>query len=214
MSRVKLVFAVFVAALSGSVMTSDSAIAAEGWLIKGTLLSGIAKLANTTFVDEVSELTFSGTTIRCKGTTLEAVGPQLESPNMASAASLIFKECEVTSGGACKLTSGASIGTVPILTEVTLDGQLAVRGVIKTQNGSNTFATVFLEGENCAVQGRQAITGDVSWLAPTGQDERTLQLLGVNITEASKLLKEGGLGASLKGSYLGKLASPLPWSFM
>jgi hypothetical protein len=213
MSRAKVVLAVIVV-LGVGAMASSAVAAGEGWLIKGTLLSGIAKLANTTFVDEVTRMTFSGTEITCSGSTVEAVGPQLESPNMASATSLIFKECAVTSGGNCTLTSGASIGTVPILTEVTLDGPLAVRGVIKTQNGTNTFATVLLEGANCGVQGKQAITGDVSWLAPTGQDERTLQLLGVNITEASKLLKVGGLGASLKGSYLGKLASSLPWSFM
>jgi len=214
MSKVKVVFAAFVAVLAVSAMASSSAMAAEGWLIKGTLLVGTAPLATTAFVDEFGELTFSGTTIKCSGTTLGGVGPQIESPNMGTATSLVFKECAVTSGGACKLTSGASIGTVPILTEVTLDGPLAVSGVFKTQNGTNTFTTVFLEGENCAVQGKQAITGDASWLAPTGQDERTLQLLSVNITEASKLLKVGGLGAKLTGSILIKLASSLPWSFM
>jgi hypothetical protein len=214
MPRIKAVLAVVVVVIAIGAMSTSAAMAAgEGWLIKGTLLTGIAKFANTSFVDELDNFTFSGTEITCSSTTLEAVGPQIESPNMASATSLVFKGCAVTSGGDCSLTSGPTIGTLPILTEVTLDGPLAVRGVIKAQKAT-TLATIQLEGANCAEEGKQVITGSVSWLAPAGRDERTLQLLGTNVSEASGELKVGGVHTELKGSFLSKLASSLSWSFM
>jgi hypothetical protein len=216
MSRVKVAFAGLVAVLAISAMASSSAMAAgEGWLITGTLLVGTAALATTAFVDEEGVLTFGSpvTEIRCKSKTLSGTNPQIESPNMGTATSLIFNECTVTSAGECKLTSGTSIGTLPILTEVTLDGPLAVSGIFKPKTVT-TFTTIKLEGANCAETGKVPITGDVPWLAPTGQDERTLQLLSVNVTAAQNLLKVGSTAASLKGSILLKLASSLPWSFM
>jgi len=213
MSKAKVVFAALIAVLAVSAMASSSATAAEGWLIKGTLLAGIAKFSNTASVDEVFVLKFSGTEIICSANILDGMGLQIENPNMASAETIIFAGCAVTSGGECELNSGPRIETLPILTEVTLDGPLAVRGVLKPQKVT-TLATINLKGANCAVQGKQPITGTAAWLAPTGQDERTLQLLSVNITEASKEFRVGGLDASLKGSILLKLASSLPWSFM
>jgi len=214
MSRVKFALAALVVVLVVGAMASSSAMAAgEGWLIKGTLLSGAAQLATTDFVDEHVIITFSGTTIQCTSNTLGGVGPKIESPNMHSATSLVFKECAVTSGGECNLSSGTTIGSLPILSEVTLDGPLAIRGVVKPQI-ANTLATFQLEGANCAVEGKQPLTGDFEWLAPEGQDERTWQLFSVHVIESSKLLKVGGLGALLKLSILLKLASSLPWSFM
>jgi len=140
MSRVKVVFAAFVAVLAVSAMASSSAMAAgEGWLIKGTLLVGSASLATTAFVDEKGKLKFGATEITCSANALKGVSPQIESPNMGTATSLIFEECTVTSAGACTLVSGTSIGTLPILTEVTLDGPLAVRGVFKPKTVT-TFA--------------------------------------------------------------------------
>jgi hypothetical protein len=214
MSRVKVAFAGLVAVLAISAMASSSAMAAgEGWLINGTLLVGSAPLATTAFVDQIGKLKFSTTEIVCKATTLSGVSPQIESPNMGTATSLVFKECSVTSGGECKLESGTTIGTLPILTEVTLDGPLGVRGVFKPKTVT-TFATIKLEGTGCAETGKLPIKGTAAWLAPTGQMEQTLQLLSVNVTEASKELEVGSKAASLTGSILIALASLLPWSFM
>jgi hypothetical protein len=214
MSRVKVVFAGFIAVLAVSAMASSSAMAAgEGWLINGTLLSGSAALATSAFVDETGVLTFGSTTIKCTAGTLNGTSPQIESPNKGSATSLIFKECSVTSGGECKLTSGTTIGTLPITTEVTLDGSLGARGVFKPKTVT-TFATIKLEGANCAETGKVPVKGAAAWLAPTGQMEQALQLLSVNVTAASKELEVGNTAASLKGSILIQLASGLPWSFM
>jgi hypothetical protein len=214
MSRVKVVFAGLVALLAVSAMASNSAMAAgEGWLINGTLLSGTAALATSAFVDETGMLTLGSTTIKCSASSLNGTSPQIESPNKGSATSLIFKECAVTSGGECVLSSGTSIGTLPITTEVTLDGPLAVRGVFKPKTVT-MFATIKLEGGNCAETGKLPIRGTAAWLAPTGQDERTLQLLSVNVTAASQELELGNIAISFKDSVLYKLASSLPWRFM
>jgi hypothetical protein len=214
MSRVKAAFAGLVAVLAISAMASSLAMAAgEGWLIKGTLLLGTAALATSAFVDEEGVLSFGSTTIKCSSSTLNGTSPQIESPNKGSATSLIFTSCSVTSSGECKLTSGTSIATLPITTEVTLDGPLAVRGVFKPKTAT-TFATIKLEGANCAETGKIPVKGTAAWLAPTGQDERTLQLLSVNVTAASKEFELGNTAASFKESVLYRLVSSLPWSFM
>jgi hypothetical protein len=213
MPKVKVVFAGIVSVLAVSATASSSAVAAEGWLIKGTLLSGAAAISAISSVDEEFTLTFGATTIKCKAAVIEGITQEIESPNKASARSLIFKECNVTSGGECILTSGGTIGTLPIATEVTLDGALATRGVFKPKTVT-TFATIKLEGANCSETGKVPIKGTAAWLAPTGQDERTLQLLSTNVTAASKELEVGDTAASLKGSALAKLTSALPWSFM
>jgi hypothetical protein len=214
MSRVKVVFAGFVAVLTVSALAPSSTMAAGGgWLITGTLLVGSASLASSAFVDEVSVMTFSSTTIKCSASTLTGLNPQIESPNKISATGLIFKECAVTSVGECSLSSGTSIGTLPVVAEVTLDGPSGIRGVVKPKTVT-TFATIKLEGANCSETGKVPIKGTASWLTPAGQTERTWQLRGLNVTAAAKELEVGNTAASFKTSILGKLASSLPWSFM
>jgi len=219
MSKAKLVVAAFFAVLAFSALASSTASAATaGWLVNGTLLTGTqtAALATTAFVDEKGILTF-GTgegeiKITCSSSTLRGENPKIEaSGNKASATSLIFEECTVTSTGECTLAT-TSIGTLPLTTEVTLDGPLAVQGTFKPP--VNTFATFKLNGTNCAAAGVNPVKGTAPWLAPTGQDERTLQLLSVNITKAQNVLQVGSAAASLSGSLLLKLASLLGWSFM
>jgi hypothetical protein len=214
MSSIKVVFAGLVVALIVSAIASSPAVAAgEGWLIKGTLLVGSVALATTASVDEVSVLTFGTLTVKCSASALSGTGLQIESPNKSSATSLIFKECAVTSSGECELESGTTITTLPIVTEVTLDGSLAARGVFKPKTVT-TFATLKFRGTACPETGKIPIKGTAAWLAPAGRDERTLQLLSVNVTAAEKELEIGQTAASLKGSVLLKLASSLPWSFM
>jgi len=220
MSKAKLVVASFFAVLAFSALVSSTASAqTAGWLVNGTLLTGTqtAALATTAPVDEFGILTFGSgegeVAITCSSPTLGGVSPQIEASNKGSATSLVFNECKSTSTGTCSLTSGTSIGTLPITTEVTLDGALAVQGTFTPKTGK-TFATIKLEGSNCAESGKIGIKGTAPWLAPTGQDERTLQLLSVNITKTQNVLEVGDAAASLKGSILLKLASSLRWSFM
>jgi hypothetical protein len=100
----------------------------------------------------------------------------------------------------------------PILTEATLDGTLAVKESIKPETGTE-FVTISLEGELCALEGLQSVSGKASVLAPTGQDERTLQQYNA-INAAEGELKIGGKTALIKGSSLIKLASGESWSFL
>jgi hypothetical protein len=216
MSKTKVIVAAFISVLALSALASSTASAATaGWLINGTLLTGTqtAPLATTALVDEEGVLEFDNITIRCAAMNLIGTNPQLEAPNKGSATSLIFTECTAT-GENCKLSSAlkGTIGTLPITTEATLDGLLAVQGVFKPKAGT-TFTTLKFEGELCAETAKLPVKGDVPWLAPTGQDERTLQLLGVNLGKTG-LLEVGNAPASLKGSILIQLASLLPWSFM
>jgi len=220
MSKAKLMVAAFFAVLAlGALASSTASAATVGWLVNGTLLTGTqtAAIATTAFVDEKGILAFGEgegeVKITCSSSTLGGVSPQIEATNKGSASSLIFEGCESTSTGECKLVSGKSIGTLPITTEVTLDGPLAVQGVFKPKSGT-TFATIKLEGTNCAESGKVGIKGTAPWLAPTGQDERTLQLLSVNITKEQNVLQVGSLAASLKGSILLALVSLKGWSFM
>jgi hypothetical protein len=214
MSRAKVVFAGFVAVLTVSALAPSSTMAAGGgWLITGTLLVGSASLASSAFVDEEGVMSFGSTTMKCSANTLTGLNPEIESPNMISATSLIFNACKVTSAGECSLSSGTSIGTLPVLAEVTLDGPSGIRGVVKPKTAS-TLATIKFEGIACAETGKVPIKGTVSWLTPRGQTERTWQLRGVNVTAATKELEVGNTAASFKTSILGKLASSLPWSFM
>jgi hypothetical protein len=217
MSKAKVIVAAFIAVLALSALASSTASAATpGWLVNGTLLTGTQTqaLATTALVDEVGVLTFGSIKITCSATALSGVTPQIEASNKGSAASLIFKTC-TAEGENCKLSSAmaGTIGTLPITTEATLDGVLAVQGVFKPKTG-NTFATLKLEGELCAETAKLPVKGVAAWLAPTGQDERTLQLLGVNVAKSPVELEVGNTPASLKGSILIKLSNSLPWSFM
>ncbi len=217
MSKAKVIVAVFVSVLALSALASSTASAATvGWLVNGTLLTGTQTqaLATTAFVDEVGKLEFSGITITCKATNLVGVNAQIQAPNRGSATSLIFNECSAE-GANCTLSAGMNktIGTEPLLTEATLDGLLAVSGVFTPKTGK-TFATLKLQGSLCAETAKLPVKGTVPWLAPTGQDERTLQLLSVNVPITGGTLEVGNSPASLKGSILIKLSNSLPWSFM
>ncbi len=217
MSKAKVIVAVFISVLALSALASSTASAeTSGWLVKGTLLTGTQTqaLATTAAVDEVGVLEFSGITITCSATALNGTSPQLEAPNKGSATSLIFKTC-VATGENCTLSSAMkeTIGTLPISTEVTLDGRLAVSGAFKPTTG-NVFATLKFEGSLCAETAKLPVKGRVAWLAPTGRSERTLQLLSVNVAKSPVELELGNAPASLRGSILIKLSNSLPWSFM
>jgi hypothetical protein len=145
---------------------------------------------------------------------LGAVSSQLESPNKTSAASIVFKGC-TASGENCTLSSAMkeTIGTLPVTTEVTLDGALAFQGVGQAKTGS-TLATLKLEGSLCAETAKLPIKGIARWLAPTGGQERATHSLSLNVTKAQEELEVGNAPASFKMDSLAKLANSLPWSFM
>jgi flagellar capping protein FliD len=214
MSKAKMVTSTLIAVAVLSALISASASAATaGWMVNGTLLNGTAALATTAFVDEAGVLKSAEAKIEieCSANTLNGIAPEIKSPNTGSAASLEFTGCKALTPN-CALGS-STIGTVPISVEATLEGTLAVVATFKPKTKA-TFATFEFTGTNCAVLGLNAVTGTAKVLAPTGQDERTLQLINSIATEASGELKVASSPASLLGSILIKLASGAPWSFL
>jgi hypothetical protein len=220
MSKVKVIISAFIAVLAlGALVSSTASAATPGWLVNGTLLTGEQKaaLATTAAVDQNGVLKFKEITIECKGSTLDGIDPLIEAlnKNLGSAQSLQFLGCAAIAGNCTLVGEPVTIGTLPVTTEPTLEGALGVATTFRPISGI-TFATLkFTEKSECAVSGEKLpVTGTAPATAPTGQDERTLQLLSVNVTSASGLLKVGSSAASLIGSALLKLASSLPWSFM
>ena len=211
MPKIRMMVVACMAVLAcGAVVSASASAAAPGWMVNGKNLTTTKALATTAAVDEVGILKFSTITITCKGGTLNGVAPILEPGNMASASSLEFTECQ-TSGPPCSVVS--TIKTEPILGEATLEGSLAVVATLKPRSGTK-FTNIDFIGTECALEGLQPVTGQAKVLAPTGQDERTLQLINAISTETSGELKVASSPASLKGSALLKLQSGEPWSFL
>jgi hypothetical protein len=130
---------------------------------------------------------------------------------MGLATSLEFTECKSLVEN-CSLSS-SSISTVPILVEVTLESTKADVATF-TPETKTVFATFAFVGEKCAIIGTQAVTGKAKVLAPTGREERTLQLIKSITTAVSGELKIGSSGATLEGAALLRLASGETWSFL
>jgi hypothetical protein len=215
MFRAKTAIAIAIFALS-AIGSSAASAAVAGWLVNGTLLTGTqtATVATTAAVDQNYVAKFKEVTITCTGGALGGAEAKIEAPNKDSATSLTFKNC--SAGGACELEGQpVNLSTYPVAAEATLEGALGLAAVLRPKSGV-TFATFkFAEKSSCAISGEKlAVTGEAPATAPTGQDERTLQLLSFNISAASERLKVGSSAASFEGSALLKLASSLPWSFM
>jgi hypothetical protein len=212
MSRTKVIVPAFIAVLAFGALASGSASAATaGWMVNGTNLSGSAALATTATVHERFLLSALGLNIECSGN-LNAVRSEIKSPNKGFAQELAFTMCSTTNVN-CEVPS--SILTVPILAEATLDSAnvLAINYKLKPETGT-VLVTVSFKGEKCALSGSEPITGKVTALLPTGQDERTAQSLVVNVTAGSGELFIASAAATLKGSALLKLQSGAPWSFL
>jgi hypothetical protein len=207
MFKTKMIVSALFAVLAVSAAVTASAPAQ--WMVNGANLVGNKKLATTAQVDKKGILTFGGLNIECNGTLLEGSSPEIRAPDAGFASSLTFTGCATTNQN-CSVP--ANIGTVPILAKASLDGALAVKAVFRPETGT-TFATINLSGQKCAVSGVKPVTGDMETSVPTGQDERTLQLLETN-QAATGLLQVASSAASLTGSALLKLESGETWSFL
>jgi hypothetical protein len=211
MSKAKLITTVCVGALALSAFASTTSAMAN-WMVNGTNLNGTRALATTARVDEESLVKFGGNVaVRCHGETLNEVNIQIESATeMGASSKLEFTGCSANEN----CTVPTTISTEPVLVDVTLDGPLAIWATFLPKT-KTIFATIPLEGEKCALAGNVVIIGKAKMLVPTGQDERTLQLLVANVTEGSGELKTSlGLAAELKSSALLRLASGESWSFL
>jgi len=208
----KMTITTLIAMVAFSALASASASAATaGWMVNGTLLTGSELLATTAKVDKNGVLSSpeAHVEVECSGN-LQGMA-EITAPTAASATTIEFTGCKALSAN-CALSS-ATIGTVPINVEATLEGALAVVATFKPKTKS-VFATFEFTGEKCAAEGLNAVSGAAKVLAPTGQDENTLQLINAIATQASDELKVGSSPASLIGSALLQLASGRPWSFL
>lgn len=183
---------------------------ASGWMVGGSNLVGTRALATTAKVDEEGVLQGAGITVVCEGKTLNAVGPEIKSPNTAAASSIEFTECSAASP--CRLTN-ERIKTEPVIAEATLEGALAYTAVIVPKAGT-IFTSITFTGTECALEGTQPITGRVKVLAPTGQGERTVQLISSISTEASHEIKIGSGAGGLTMSVLRGTAHGERWSLL
>lgn len=200
-----------VLALGVAAISATSAVAATAsWMVAGTNLTGSAPIATATKTDEnfVLKAGSTGIVITCE--VLEVESGKITAPNKDSASSLVFKKCK---GSTVCPIANETIRTKPILSEATLEGTLAANITFTPETGT-VFTEVTFEGAECGLSGIQPITGKAKALSPTGQDERTLQLLTPTVTEASGELKVGSSAASLKGSALLELESHKTWSFL
>jgi len=210
MARATRIAAACAAALVLGALAEAPAAFASGWMVGGASLSGSEKLRTTAKVDEKVVVKGAGVTIACEGSTINALAPQLESPNKASATSIEFTGCEPAAP--CHLSS-STVKTEPVIAEATLEGALAYTAVVKPKAGT-LFTTVTIEGSECSLEGSQPITGQAKALAPTGQMERTLQSIESITREASGELKAGSSSISVTLSVLGGTASGKPWSLL
>lgn len=183
----------------------------HSWMVGGTTLSGSAALSTSAHVDEGLrvEVPAASITVECADTSVTATSPEIIAPNMGAAQSVELSECK-TVASKCVLSS-PKVKFLPVTAEATLDGTLAIKEIIKPKT-KTTFTTVKLEGETCGFAGTQAVTGQSTFLAPTGQDERTLQLFSSKPTKGE--LKAGGDEAILKVASLVGLVSGSSWSFL
>lgn len=214
MSAPKLTVAISlaVASLCSLIYGSVAAAATPSWMVGGkTLLAGeTLSLSTAVHVHEGLLVEAGGLTVACTGTTINSTSPVITGPNTGSAQSIELKECQFVGSTNCRLSS-ETVDILPVTGEATLDGALAVKEVIKPKT-KNTFATIAITGEGCALVGVQPITGKSTFLAPTGQDESTLQLWRSSPTAGE--LKVGSDEATLKIATLVGLAAGESWSFL
>jgi len=194
-------------ASSAALASSAATAAAAGWMVGGsTLTTGASeKLALTTKVDETFVLSAAGTTITCTGIKVE--NGELIAPNKDSE-TLVFTGCTVNIPE-CTVKNG-EIATKVLLSEATLEGALAANIQFKPETGTR-FAEIEFSGVECAVE-LLPVTGTTRALAPTGQDERTLQLLTAKTSPGE--LRLGSAEATLKGSTLVEVECHEPWRLL
>jgi hypothetical protein len=195
-------------ALSGFVSAATAATA--GWMVNGSLLTGTKALTTTAATDEEFALQVGSLfTIECQDASIKPTLPEITAPNRLVLKGYEMTQCSLANEeGACHL-GGSKVVVGSLLAEATLDGTLGVRAVFKPETGSALFSWEIV-GVECIADGKDSLGGQATMLAPSGQDERTLQLLKW-ATTTGEIKPEP---TNVKGSELLRLASGEAWSFL
>lgn len=216
MHRAKDLVAVLGLSLVAMAVVSSQAFAAAGWMVHGTQLTGTAALSPGAILDE--KLLVTGDSgqveVKCGGSELRLGNPVISGgTGMADTSSWEVTEC--VGNRSCPLAEsmGGRVQSLATLTDLTLDGALAVKGRFLSTNSSKLLGTIAFAGPECPFTGVQQITGAGTFLMPTGQDERTLQLIAMTDEEFGSV-KLGSVGLVIQGSVLVHLTSDLPYGFL
>lgn len=215
MSRIRVIMLSMLAVFAVSAVASASAsAAADVWTVAGKTVEGTEKVS---VVSEAAgqvawKLGWNTFGVECKKATLN--GGLLEKEGKASASSIAFEECTVTSPAKeCEvegktITSSAGTGV----------GETSgTKHLLKITPTGGTFATFKLTGAGCGTaKGSHSAKGKVTCEA--GESEALVETEAVthkllcNVTTASKELLVGEEPASLSGEGGLKLGSGALWS--
>jgi hypothetical protein len=196
-----------------------SASASAQWLVGGTTLVGSAALSPQDLVDESSTLLIPaiGLSIVCSGHFFDALKPQIRAPDIAFAAALTFLGCNTTvpATGCALAEINQPIPTNAILGLAVLGPGESDRVVFAPATKTIFTNIVFNEGNTCAINGVEPITGEVVAAAPIGQLELLAQsIVDLGSVENNSLQIAGDKAFIDGGRYLLTLASDSKWSFM
>jgi hypothetical protein len=193
-----------------SVCVASSAQAT--WLVRGTSLTGTQSVntENATTTDVNYKLVFSLIEIECTG--LKGTGGKISASNKASATSLEFVGCKVTTPASCTL-EGTKIGTLPVEGEPTLgtNGK-ETHGKTKPTNTNKEFATFKLNGEKCSAEGKEGVTGEAEVKGADGQETKTSHVAAGHANTSE--LKVGSAAATISGEVTVTLEGEPVFAFM
>jgi hypothetical protein len=213
MSKVKLVVAIFLAALTVTAVASASASAAQWYVNNAALANGAKEALNTTaVVDESAVLNAPKLSLKITCATLTGVKPEIIGKEKGAAEHLTFGTCSEIEPKTCKLEV-PTVETVPITALVSAKTGTDDRVLFSPTSGK-TFATLTFVG-SCALAGEKGVNGLVNVDAPDGQTEQTTHLIDGLGSVENNSLEIGAQKAFIeKGKALLKLATGTnTWSF-
>jgi hypothetical protein len=222
MSKVRIVVAVFVAALAFSAVASSSALAGMGWFVGGVRqgASGSQALTNTARVTEGAVLSVPSLNLKLTCAALSGEKVELSGTTLGKAKHLFFENCSEIEPVTCVLAS-KNVTVAPVLALPELSGSPTKLLILFHPETGKEFAQVNFvknpaQSKACAggLSGEKPVDGAVNLLAPTGLTEHAEQELeGLGTTDNNSLEVAGDKGYIEGGKAFLKLANSAEWSF-
>ena len=216
-SKAKMIVVAAFAVIALSATTAGSAPAAE-WHVNGSVLTGSEPVLPLYFllVPPLFFIPALKIKLTCKGSMLNSISPQLLAKNSFSATSLTFEECETTEPAAnCALEPvKQNISTNPTTASAVSGPAPSVRITFSPKTKTTLTQIQFNEADTCAFNGLEPVTGKVTFNAPTGGSELSLQTIeGLGSVENNSLQINGNAAFIEKGKVLVSVTKMQPWSF-